>query len=952
MLKYNWLTTPITKVFYSTLLLTIGVTSGPVYGQALEEIIVTAQRREQSLQEVPISIHAVTGPELTQAGFRTMEDLGQFSPSVEMNESLHEWSVTIRGMGNDVAAMAVEQSAPIFVDGIHFGRPSMIKGAFMDVERIEVLTGPQPVYFGQNATAGAFSIINRGPTENWEGDLNAEFGNFGRKSLEGAFGGPLTETIGVRVAAQWDQSTGHLRDIYTGKNFPNREDYGARIILKWNPTENFEGTLKVERMSRRSDGDTNAFCLANGPHAHDNFAVAVPGAIPEFTSDLAFEAPNCADGFGKFGVQEGTGSFPASIQGINNDDARSGLLDIREIAATLINGGGDPADVLKSREPMDATHIRASGLYELSNGISIEGTYGFVDYDRETFESSDESPFLMEAAFRNEDFTMHSGEVRVVSPSGGQIEWSGGIYYQAEELVMNPVNTVRAEIRQAMRIHDPYQSSEWKSVFANITFNFMDDRASLDVGGRYSDVHKTGGITARYRTWIMDIDPDPDGDGVVEATEHRPAANGGDRVRTDVGEAIISCETGLTVDGGTPDGDMLDRPVWRQQCGQYAGMAGFWTHEYRETDVPDPWDVQSPIDISPPLWGLDRTSGTANGPFFDTHDSSSFDPQVTLRYRPSENHTIYAKWARAFKAGGFDTSDRGISRGGLFFPDPRNFRVSEGRNDPDDFGPDGQKEFEYKKEKAEVYEIGSKGSFMDGRLRYAGTFFQQTIKDLQVETEIADITLLLAGEPPTGRFLTNAAKQRNRGFEFDIGFAATDRLTYNLVGVIQNSRMVEFIGGCTEFESLNAATTDCFTAAESIAEFGSDALEDNIDRSGAKAPRAPAWKFILSMDYEMPLFDRFVGRMNSKLAVSDEYTEDTLGFTDHIAWPVHADWNTLISFGPADESWDIGTYLRNPLGARQSYFPDRDFDQNGRYTDDMPASSFFTYGVQFNYHFR
>ena len=946
MLKCNSLNVPISKAFYSALLLTIGITSGPVYGQQLEEILVTAQRREQSLQEVPISIHAVTGPELTQQGFRTMEDLGQFSPSVEMNESLHEWSVTIRGMGNDVAAMAVEQSAPIFVDGVHFGRPSMIKGAFMDVERIEVLTGPQPVYFGQNATAGAFSIINRGPTENWEGDLNAEFGNFGRKSLEGAFGGPLTETIGVRVAAQWDQSTGHLKDIFTGRSFPNREDYGARITLKWNPTDDFEGTLKVERMSRRSDGDTNALCLSNGPHRHDNFAVAVPGAIPEFTSDLAHEVPNCGDGFGKFGVQEGTGAFPASIQGINNDDARSGLLDIREIAATLINGGGDPADVLKSREPMDATHIRTSGRYELSNGISIEGTYGFVDYDRETFESSDESPFLMEAAFRNEDFRMHSGEIRVVSPSGGQIEWTAGAYYQAEELEMNPVNTVRAEIRQPMRIHDPYQSSEWMSVFANVTFNFMDDRASLDVGGRYSDVNKSGGITARYRTWIFDIDPDPDANGLVESTEHRPAANGGDRVRTDVGEAIISCETGLDMNGNAPDGDQLDRPIWRLQCGQYADQAGFWTHEWRETDIPDAWDTMSPIDISQPIWGLDRTGGAANGPFQDTHDSSSFDPQVTLRYRPSQDHTLYAKWARAFKAGGFDTSDRGISRGGLLY------RSIPGNEDDESFGPDGQKEFEFKKEKAEVFEIGSKGAFMDGRVRYAATLFQQTIKDLQVETEIADIALLLAGEPPTGRFLTNAAKQRNRGFEFDIGFAATDRLTYNLVGVIQDSKMVEFIGGCTEFESLNAATTDCFTAAESIAEFGSDALEDNIDRSGAKAPRAPDWKFIFSMDYEMPLFDRFVGRMNSKIAVSDEYTEDTLGFTDHIAWPVHADWNTLISFGPADETWDIGAYLRNPLGARQSYFPDRDFDQDGRYTDDMPASSFFTYGVQFNYHFR
>jgi iron complex outermembrane receptor protein len=306
--------------------------------------------------------------------------------------------------------------------------------------------------------------------------------------------------------------------------------------------------------------------------------------------------------------------------------------------------------------------------------------------------------------------------------------------------------------------------------------------------------------------------------------------------------------------------------------------------------------------------------------------------------------SLYAKWARAFKAGGFDTSDRGISRGGL--------RYVEATGDDVSFGPDGQKEFEFRKEKAEVFEIGAKGSLMDGRVRYAGTLFQQTIKDLQVETEIADLAALLAGAPPTGRFLTNAAKQRNRGFEFDLAWAASDRLTYQLVGVIQDSKMVEFIGGCTEFESLNSDTTGCYTAAESIAEIGTDALEGNIDRSGFKAPRAPDWKFILSADYEHPLFDKFVGRINSKLAVSDEYTQDTLGFTEHIAWPVHADWNTLVSIGDVDGVWDVGVYARNPLGARQAYFPDQDFDREGRYTDDAPSSSFFSYGVQFNYHFR
>jgi outer membrane receptor for ferrienterochelin and colicin len=137
--------------FLGALLLT---TSPTVFSQQLEEIIVTAQRRVQSLQEVPISITTVSLAEILKQGFREMEDIESFVPSVEIESNLHDTSITIRGMGNDVANMSVEQSAPMFVDGVTFGRGSMIDIAFLDVERIEVLAGPQPIAFGQNAVAG------------------------------------------------------------------------------------------------------------------------------------------------------------------------------------------------------------------------------------------------------------------------------------------------------------------------------------------------------------------------------------------------------------------------------------------------------------------------------------------------------------------------------------------------------------------------------------------------------------------------------------------------------------------------------------------------------------------------------------------------------------------------------------------------------------------------------
>ena len=932
--------------------------SPAIFAQQLEEIVVTAQRRVQSLQEVPISIQAVTGLELNQQGFRTMEDLGQFAPSVEMNESLHEHSVTIRGMGNDVAAMGVEQSAPIFVDGIHMGRPSMIKGAFMDLERVEILTGPQPVYFGQNATAGAFSLTTKGPSEAWEADATAEFGNFGRINFEGGIGGPVTDTFGIRIAGQWDDTGGHLTDAFTGNKFPNRTDAGFRFTGVWKPTENFTGTAKIEYARRRSDGDTNTVCITGNDEKLDNYSVLVPGLVPGYTDEI-HEPANCNDGFSRVGVQEGTGTFPAPIAGINNDDGRSGLLDIREIAKDWIPEGN-----LKSREPLDSLNYRLGGVYEFDNGVSVEGIFGLVDYERDTFESTDESPFLMEAAFRTEVFDMHSGEIRFTGPSGGQFEWSAGAYMQEEKLFMDPVRTIRATVRQGIRIHHPEQASSWKSAFATVTFNFLDDKASIDVGGRYSDVNKEGSITAEYASWIFDEHPDPDGDGLIQSTEHRTAAAGGDRVREDntgknrgPAENIINCETGLTFfTGGANAGgvvrNILGNPVARSMCGQYFGQAGFWTNSYKETDTPDAWDTLAPHDSGGLTYGINGP--TDNGPFIATYSENSFDPQITLRYRPSDNHSIYAKYATAFKAGGFDTSDRGIPRGGMNYP-----RANLGQSNEQNYGPDGQKEFVYLAENATVYEVGSKGRLFDGRGRYAVTLFYQKITDLQLETEIADFAALLSGTPATGRFLTNAGAQRNQGTEFSFGLAATDRLTLNVAGIIQDSIMLDFIGGCTEAETVDAANGPCWNATESAdilgipdGDAGSDALEGLIDRSGFKAPRAPAWKVILGAEYEMPLFDKFVGKFNARAAVSDSYTEDTLGFTTVMQWPVHTDLNILAGIGSADGTWDVNVFARNILGARQQYYPEFDDEDAAIITDDMPQSAWFNYGIQFNYHFR
>ena len=124
---------------------------------------------------------------------------------------------------------------PIFVDGIHFGRPAQVKLAFLDPERVEVLKGPQPVFFGKNATAGAFNIVSAGPTPEWEGYLDAEFGNFAT-TCSRCLGGPLTDRLGIRVAGTYEDGDGFIDDVVTGA-IGAYENIGARVILEFTPND-------------------------------------------------------------------------------------------------------------------------------------------------------------------------------------------------------------------------------------------------------------------------------------------------------------------------------------------------------------------------------------------------------------------------------------------------------------------------------------------------------------------------------------------------------------------------------------------------------------------------------------------------------------------------------------------------------------------------------------------
>ena len=878
--------------------------------QVLEEIIVSAQRREQSLQEVPVSLEAYSGFELLSAGFRGIHDLESFSPSVEIKDQVRQSSVTIRGMGSSGGNLSIDPAAPIFSDGIHFGRATMTKGAFLDVERLEILRGPQPVYFGQNATAGAFSIISRKPTPEWEGNVTGEVGNFGRKTIEAGIGGPITDTLGIRIAGQWDETTGHLLDVITENKYPNRKDIGGRVTFAWQPTDNFSASLKGEYMTRRADGDPDAVCITGqedffeGRDVKIEAATLVEGQVPAWDAifDHKYRLNNCAGGFKRIGIEDGNGVAYHPVAGIRGDNNRSGLIDLIDITTEQATASGilDPNCPLCAVDDMNAFNARLGMSYEFANGISIESITGTVDYERIMLEDPQPSPFVIEVDFRTEEFGMWSQEFRLRSPSGGQLEWEAGVYYQIEQLDLEPAENYRANIRRPAKKLRGWGDNRWSSAFATVTFNFYDDKASLDIGGRYTDVHKESWMQGLAATLIFDIDPDPDGDGL---SPDSPGTR--DLV---MGRDIFDCGTGPN----------------RRQCGTFG--AGFWTHEWRESYTPALWDNQVPVSLGPFLTGILRNIvDEPNGVIQGIHNDSSFDPQITLRYRPNDNISYYAKWARAFKAGGFDTGHK---------------------------SPPRPEAFEFPAENGENFEVGAKGTLLDGRAQFNATLFWMTISNLQGET--SGIFIGPGGEIITeGSDASTAGKARNRGLEFSLTWAATDRLRVGMQGALNDAIYESYPGaGCNDAEAQSPETTDCISAAESIALIGDNSLAGTIDRSGQPLPRTPDYKITLNLDYQYPVFDGYKLTWGNRVSFSDGLITNVTDYEEVVKFDTHQNWDMDIGFGDIDDVWSLKAYARNITNTRIEYFPEFALDPRAREVMQIPQSYVRTYGMQLTYNWR
>ena len=174
---------------------------GNTYAAELEEIIVTAQKRAESLQDVPLSMTAIEGSKIEEANINSFMDLSEYVPNLSITENAVNTIIGMRGVGIG-ANQSFEQSVGVYVDGIHYGKSRQIRTGLFDLQQVEVLRGPQGILFGKNTLAGAINITSATPEPDQElgGKVSVEAESFGGTTMEGHITGSMGDSLGLRLA--------------------------------------------------------------------------------------------------------------------------------------------------------------------------------------------------------------------------------------------------------------------------------------------------------------------------------------------------------------------------------------------------------------------------------------------------------------------------------------------------------------------------------------------------------------------------------------------------------------------------------------------------------------------------------------------------------------------------------------------------------------------------------
>ena len=332
-----------------------------------EVITVTAQKRVERLIEVPIAMTNIRAEDMHQTGVQQLKDVAQYIPNFTMSDGTDFTArVSIRGVGSNSRNIGFDSRVGVYLDGVYLGQSPALNQALLDLERIEVLRGPQGTLFGKNTVAGAVNLISAKPHDEFAGSINTSFGNFGAKEVALLANIPITDNLFSKISVSKQQRDGFVKNLITGDDINELDDSSVRAQLFYiSDDATFEARLSVDALT----GDRLSY---TGEPVTDSFGVTSP-----------------AIGLGEFETAMGTNPY-------EDRDVKGGSLTLD---------------------------------WELDNGFAVRSITAQRDSEIEYINDTDYSAIDFVTINYQDSYEQFSQEFQLISPDEGDLKYVFGLYY-------------------------------------------------------------------------------------------------------------------------------------------------------------------------------------------------------------------------------------------------------------------------------------------------------------------------------------------------------------------------------------------------------------------------------------------------------------------------------------------------------------------------------------------
>jgi iron complex outermembrane recepter protein len=774
----------------------------------LEEIVVTAQKRAQSMNDIGVAVTAFSGAQMKELGMVTAKDVAAQTPGLYVTDAGAGGIpvYTVRGVGFDDLSINSNGTVGLYVDEVAFAYPAMSRGLHFDVERIEVLKGPQGDLYGRNNTGGAINFVSNAPTEEFEAGVALDYGRYAYKKIGAFVSGGVSDNINARFAVESiQQGEGWQVNEANGEKLGEIDSTAGRLLLDWAASDDVGVLLNLHATKDDSDNPV--------PQTFTSSPSYSPSAYPSW-DDLAPLLPYLP-----------WTSEPVTVN--DRDDPNAALWTPGTKPGRDVESWGVSVTVNWDFSHVTLTSISAYDQYERQETGDWDGLL-----DRRS-----------DNAFDSE-IDGWSQELRLSSNSDNDLSWIAGIYL-AEDTVKedmlfgfgNASNSFSAD-----NANTRYkQETEIRAIYGHAEWQFAENWR-LTLGARYTEEDREIDICTY----------DTDGSLAYLYSGVFPSLG----------------YPGLAVDDGTVDGRVFEQG----DCVVLGDVSG--------------------ISSAP---AGDLYGGLASYYLYDVSNyqnslkTDKFTGKFGIDFMPDEDWLIYASIGTGFKSGGYNGQ-------------PTNAQST--------LAP-------YSEENLTAYEIGFKGTMLDGSMQLNGAIFQYDYEDKQV----ADAT----PDPVFGflTFLKNVPEAEVEGAEMEVIWQPTDRLSLRASATYLDATVTKFDNG-----------------------FNFLTFEENLDFSGKKLPNAAklSWNGLASYEWHLT-GDLFVRATADVMHTDDYFSYLSNNPTDQVDG--YTLYNARISIGAQDGSWDAALWGKNLTDEYYYTSNTAGNDTIGRYTGQGA-----TYGLSLSYSFN